>query len=131
MQITMQSIGTVHSQYRQKKDIPRQGFHDENPIASIHLDEAYAPGLLGLSPGDKIVVLFYFHEAEAYELTFPFHRSGEMRGVFSTRSPKRPNGIGLSHVVVTKIQGPVLEFRNVDMLDGTPVLDIKPDITKD
>ncbi len=131
MKITMKPIGIVHSDYKQKKHIPRQGFLDADPTASIHLDEAYAPGLMGLKPGDKIVILFYFHEAKDYELTFPFHGTGEMRGVFSTRSPNRPNGIGMSHVVVTAVQGPVLTFKNVDMLDGTPVLDIKPDIKGD
>lgn len=72
------------------------------------------------------ILLFYFHKSEGYNLTTLSRKSNKIMGVFSTRSPNRPNGIGMSIVRFIKKENNRLIFEGVDMLDGTPVLDIKP-----
>jgi len=96
--------------------------------ARIVLDPALVEGLDGLQPGDDLLVLFWFHKVEGYELR-PHPRGDPTRprrGVFATRSPRRPNPIGATVVRVRRVDGNVLEVIGLDALDGTPVLDIKP-----
>ena len=116
-------IGTVETPYGTTAEIPRQGFQ-ENAPGVVVLDEAYAPGLVGFDPDDHVVVVWAAHEADRSVIEFPERDGG--RGVFTTRSPARPNPIGLSHCVVTGVGGPRLRVRGVDMLSGSPVLDLKP-----
>lgn len=94
----------------------------------ILLNPELAPGLEGLEVGQRILVLFYFHRSEGYDLAQ--HPRGDpsrpMRGVFALRSPRRPNPIGATEVVITALEGHTLEVLGLDAIDGTPVLDIKP-----
>jgi len=94
----------------------------------IVLDPALADGLMGLGPGSDVVVFFYFHQSTGYKLQL--HPRGDpnrpLRGVFATRSPRRPNPIGMTTVRVRRVDGHVLEIVGLDALDGSPVLDIKP-----
>ncbi|NDY42415.1 SAM-dependent methyltransferase [Dissulfurirhabdus thermomarina] len=96
---------------------------------AIEIDPAYEAGLSDIRPGDRVVVLFAFHESPPFSPELlrqrPPHRDRE-RGVFSICSPVRPNPIGLSVVEVLSVEGPVLRVRGLDMRDGTPVLDLKP-----
>lgn len=71
------------------------------------------------------MVLFYFHHSGSFELTVPYQGVGPMMGVFSTRSPHRPNGIGVSTITITRRDGCTLWFKGIDMIEGTPVLDLK------
>lgn len=93
----------------------------------IVLDPALREGLLGLEPGTDVLVLFYLHQSRGYDLQL--HPRGDpnrpLRGVFATRSPRRPNPIGVTSVRVQRIQDNVLEVVGLDALDGSPVLDIK------
>jgi len=95
--------------------------------ARILLDSSLADGLLGLEPGGDVVVLFYFHRSAGYNLHI--HPRGDpsrqLRGLFATRSPRRPNPIGVTTVRVRRVEGNVLEVIGLDALDGSPVLDIK------
>lgn len=95
----------------------------------IVLDQALVPGLLGLDAGQKIMVLFHFHRSGS-ELALQQHpkhdHSRPQRGVFALRSPQRPNGIGVTLVDLVRIEDNVLHVRNLDAIDGSPVLDIKP-----
>ncbi len=92
----------------------------------------YAPGLADIAPGERIVVLFCFHRSPPFSPDLlrqtPPHRSGP-RGVFSICSPRRPNPIGLSVLEVLAVEDNTLRVRGLDMLDGTPILDIKPWVT--
>ena len=92
------------------------------------LDPALVEGLEGLEPGQRIMVVFFFHRSEGYELRQ--HPRGDraqpLRGVFALRSPRRPNPIGVTVVDLVAIEGNVLRVRGLDALDGTPVLDLKP-----
>jgi len=90
--------------------------------------EEMAPGLMGLSVGDSILVLFQLHRAETYELQLhPGHDpSRPLRGVFATRSQYRPNGIGATVVRIISVEDNILTVAGLDAQDGSPVLDIKP-----
>ena len=94
----------------------------------VILDPPLAKGLKGLKPRQRIQVVFHFHLSEGFELCQ--HPQGNRlrakRGVFALRSPRRPNPIGLSEVELVEIEGNVLRVKDLDALDGTPVLDIKP-----
>ena len=95
--------------------------------ARIVLDPALTEGLMGLAPGKDVVVLFYFHRSMDYDLQL--HPRGDpdrpLRGVFATRSPRRPNPIGLTSARIQRIDENVLEVVGLDALHGSPVLDIK------
>ena len=95
--------------------------------ARIVLDPALTDGLLGVEPGSDIVVLFWFHRSTGYDLQL--HPRGDpsrpIRGVFATRSPRRPNPIAATVVRVQGIEGNVLDVIGLDALDGSPVLDLK------
>jgi tRNA (adenine37-N6)-methyltransferase len=94
----------------------------------IILDPSLVDGLKGLGPGQQIMVLFYFHRSNGYDLLQ--HPRGDQnrpkQGVFSLRSPRRPNPIGVTVAEVVSIEGNVLRVRGLDAIDGTPVLDLKP-----
>lgn len=94
----------------------------------IVLDAEYVPGLYGLEPGQQIMVIFYLHKSEGYELhQHPrSDRSRPARGVFALRSPNRPNPIGVTVVELVVLADNVLRVRGLDAINGTPVLDIKP-----
>lgn len=94
----------------------------------VIVDTDYVPGLLGLEPGQQIVVIFYFHKSEGYDLQQHPRgdRSRPMRGVFALRSPNRPTSIGVTVVDLLSLDDNVLHVRGLDAINGTPVLDIKP-----
>jgi len=99
---------------------------------TLIIDPEYAPGLMGIKVGDKIVVLFCFDRSEPFTpdllLQQPPHLGGEQRGVFATCSPKRPNPLGMSVLKVTAVKENRLDVSGIDIYDGTPILDIKPHI---
>lgn len=126
MNIVMKPIGFIKSPFKEVKEIPKQSVFAVYKKATIEILPQYSEGLEGIKENSYGVILFYFHKSKEGSLRLVSHKTREMTGVFSTRSPKRPNGIGLSIVKFTKIEENKLEFQGVDMIDGTPVLDIKP-----
>ncbi len=124
--IVMSPIGVIHSPYKTAKDIPIQGKFKPDVKAYIKLKSKYAPGLKDLDGFSHAVIIYFFHKSQRQEiLGKPFLEDKE-HGIFAIRSPHRPNHIGLSIVRIEGIKGDELHFSEVDMLDGTPVLDIKP-----
>ena len=126
MSIQLEPIGFAYIKYKGK--IPRHWtVSDIEGTLVIH--EQYREGLKGIQAGQRIVVLFHFHRSPAFTSELltqtPPHRN-EPRGVFSTCSPIRPNPIGLSVVRLLAQRGNLLDIEGVDVLDGTPLLDIKP-----
>lgn len=122
-------IGVLRTPFTDKAQIPRQASLAEGVRGVIELEPGrdFADALDGLEGFDTIWVLFWFHENGGHyrpKVTPP--RSTEKRGVFATRSPHRPNPIGLSAVRLERIEGLNLHVSSIDMLDGTPVIDIKP-----
>ena len=121
------SIGTVDSPLSDPASAPKQG--DEGaPEAWIVFERAFLPALGGLNCGDEILVLTWFHLAQRDVLRVrPRDDAGRPeQGVFSTRSPDRPNPIGLHRVEVISIESGRLRVRNLEAVDGTPVIDLKP-----
>jgi tRNA-Thr(GGU) m(6)t(6)A37 methyltransferase TsaA len=124
--ITMTPIGFVHSPYKQIKDMPIQGKFKHEVKAYIELKDKYAPGLKDLDDFSHAIIIYCFHRSQKEEITSkPFLEEKE-HGIFSIRSPHRPNHIGISTVKFEKIECSKIHFSEVDVLDSTPVLDIKP-----
>ena len=132
MEITMKPIGTIQTPFkdRQALNIPpfrrEAPYHDPNMRGVLHVHEEYREGIADIEPGTYGLVVFYFDRSDGYTLTTRSARDDRQKGVFSTRSPNRPNGIGVSIVKFLAVNGCEIEFLGVDMLDGTPLLDIKP-----
>ncbi|MBB5336028.1 tRNA (N6-threonylcarbamoyladenosine(37)-N6)-methyltransferase TrmO [Pectinatus brassicae] len=126
MEIKMAPIGFIESEYSYITDIPKQSFYNYDTTAKIVLLPEYEQGLTGLQTGQMINIIFYFHKSsQAPLIQFP-HGSNKETGVFNIRSPHRPNHIGISRAKIIKINKNELYFAGVDMLNDTPVLDIKP-----
>jgi len=125
-QIVLKPIGTIRSPIADPGKAPRHG--SESSISGkLIVDEQYREALLGLEKGWKIVILYWMHLAERDILqVHPKHDyTRPLRGVFTTRSPQRPNPIALDTVEVTGIEGTVIDVVGLDAVDGTPLLDIK------
>ena len=125
-------IGTVASPVRDLASAPRQG--DEGaPEARIVVEPAFREALDGLRAGDEVIVLTWLHLARRDVLRV--HPRGDAsrpeQGVFATRSPNRPNPVGLHRVEILGIDGAVLRVRNLEAVDGTPVIDLKPVLETD
>jgi tRNA-Thr(GGU) m(6)t(6)A37 methyltransferase TsaA len=126
MEIILKPIGTIRSPFTDPRDAPRQG-SESSVRGKLVIDEAYKDALLGIEKGSKVVILYWMHLAERDVLqVHPRHDvTRPMRGVFSTRSPQRPNPISVDTVEVTGVEGMVIEVEGLDAVDGTPLLDIK------
>ncbi len=124
MKICYEPIGVMHCGVKDPADAPRF-YLDSDVSGTIEIYEPYLEGLNALSEYDRIVVIFHFHLSKGYELmqTSP---AGRVKGVFSLCSPMRPNAIGLSILRLVSVEPPFLRVENVDLVDGTPILDIKP-----
>ncbi len=125
MNFEIRPIGYVRSPYKEKKEAPRQGRLSDT-ISEIVIDEQYLPGLEDVEKKLHLIVLCWFDQADRTMLkATPPHEKIE-HGVFATRSPNRPNPVGLSVVDLLALKGNVLIVRGLDAIDGTPVVDIKP-----
>ncbi|HDR88218.1 MAG TPA: tRNA (N6-threonylcarbamoyladenosine(37)-N6)-methyltransferase TrmO [Bacteroidetes bacterium] len=127
-EIIYHPVGVFHSSYTPATGAPRQGILMPETTATIEIFPPYLEALNTLGLFEYIIVLFHFHEVERWEpvVNPPASDHTHDFGLFSTRSPKRPNPIGLSIVKLERIENGVLYVSGVDAFDGTPVLDIKP-----
>jgi len=123
--ITYTPIGVIHSPFKDKEGMPIQPSGAQGIAGTVELDPKYAEGLNDLEDFSHIVLLYHFDRSEGYSLTVKPFLDDAMRGVFATRAPKRPNAIGLSVVKLVKRAETVLYIEHVDIVDGTPLLDIK------
>ncbi len=123
-------IGIIHSPYNSIKDMPIQPKGALEVEGYVIVDEEYAAGLQDLDGFSHIYLLYSFHEAKRIELRVKPFMDEQTRGVFATRSPLRPNHIGISIVKLIRVEGNKLFVRGIDVLDKTPLLDIKPYIEK-
>lgn len=119
--IELRPIGSIRTPIHETGEAPRQGMN-EDIEGTIELEPEYEPGLGGIEAGDSLLVVWFAHEADRSLLRLD---RGDERGVFSSRSPARPNPIVLTTVDVLTVDGPSIRVRGVDMLDGSPVLDLK------
>ncbi len=120
-------VGHIKTPYQSKEECPGQA-RPENGTSQIIVDEKYAPAINGLTPGDHVQVLYWFDQANRSVLkTVPmWSEDNEERGVFSIRSPVRPNPIALSTVEILSIDNNLMTVTAMDCIDGTPLLDMKP-----
>jgi tRNA-Thr(GGU) m(6)t(6)A37 methyltransferase TsaA len=124
---SLQAIGHIQSTLRALGEAPRQG-SEGGPDAWLEVNPAVARGLFGIARGDDVIVVTWLHRADRDVLEV--HPRGDreipLAGVFATRSPHRPNPLGLHRVTVREISGTRLRIGPIEAIDGTPVVDIKP-----
>ena len=119
-------IGVIRTPWADRMDCPRQGRHD-GPVCRVEVFEPWAEALSGIENYDQIEVLYWLHRSRRDIILQSPRSDGATRGTFSLRSPVRPNPIGTSLVRLVGIEGATLLVRGLDCLDGTPLIDLKPD----
>ena len=126
MKIEYRQIGVIHSPFTELDGMPIQPSRAVGIEGTVIIFPEHEAGLKDLDGFSHIILLYHFHLSRDFKLqVIPFIDS-QLRGVFATRAPKRPNPIGLSVVKLRSIRGRVLHIENVDIVDGTPLLDVKP-----
>lgn len=135
MAIILKSIGQVHSPFKNKQDIDPEKFASRTSFdlieGELEIYNEFAEGLKDIEGFSHIIVIFSFHKAEGFKLlTTPF-LDDSLRGVFATRSPHRPNPIGMTIVKIIERKNNILRVSGMDMFEGTPILDIKPYTPRD
>lgn len=123
-------IGKITTPFKDRSQAPRQTVYSKGAEGEIEIYDKYLEGLEGIEKYSYIIVLFYFDRSEFCNLKARPPGSDKTRGVFASRSPYRPNNIGLSILKLEKIENNILKVRDVDMLDNTPVIDIKPYVSE-
>ena len=119
-------IGVIHSPFKDLEGMPIQPIGAQGIKGEIHLKEEYKEGIIDLEGFSHVILIYHFHLSHGYQLKVKPFLDEEKRGVFATRAPKRPNPIGISVVRLEKVERNILHISNVDIVDGTPLLDIKP-----
>ncbi|MGH9493362.1 MAG: tRNA (N6-threonylcarbamoyladenosine(37)-N6)-methyltransferase TrmO [Candidatus Sulfotelmatobacter sp.] len=123
---TPQPIGHIRSPYQNTKQIPKGLDAKHDVEGTLEILPQFAPGLADIEGFSHLFVLWEFDRVEGFDLTAAPPSDNRTHGVFATRSPQRPNPIGLTVVELLRRDGSNLQVRGVDMLDATPILDIKP-----
>ena len=126
MRITYRPIGVIHSPFTDLKDMPIQPTGEASAPGIAEVLPEYAEGLKDVEGFSHLILLYHLHHVRRQDLTVRPFLGSERRGVFATRAPTRPNPIGLSVVKLLRREGTKLHLAKVDVLDGTPLLDIKP-----
>jgi tRNA (adenine37-N6)-methyltransferase len=119
-------IGTIHTPWRVRGECPKRG-DLEGPICTIVVDERWRQGLTNIGDHARIQVLYWMHRARRDLVLQTPLRTGKTTGSFALRSPVRPNPIASSVVALVRVDGGTLHVRGLDCLDGTPLIDLKPD----
>lgn len=122
----MKPIGIIHSDFNDIQNMPIQPTGNKASKGYIEIDKKYIEGLKDLEEFSHIIIIYYFHKADKVKLNVKPFLDNNTHGVFSTRAPVRPNHIGLSVVEIHEIKENIIAVKNIDVLNGTPVLDIKP-----
>jgi tRNA-Thr(GGU) m(6)t(6)A37 methyltransferase TsaA len=121
-------IGRIFTPWTSRMETPRQGRHD-GPLCRIEIFDPWVPALQGVAGFERLEVLYWLHQSRRDLLLQSPARNGKTHGTFSLRSPVRPNPIGTSIVKLEAVEGNTVLVRGMDCLDGTPLLDLKPDRT--
>jgi len=135
MEIKLKPIGVIHSPFKKKEDIKNEKYANPkgfDPIeGELEIFKEYEAGLKDIEGFSHLIILFSFHLSEGYKLHTKPLLENTLRGVFSTRSSNRPNPIGLTVVNIIERKGNILRAKGIDMIEGTPILDIKPYTPRD
>jgi tRNA-Thr(GGU) m(6)t(6)A37 methyltransferase TsaA len=126
MEISYHPIGVIHSPFKDITEMPIQPTGEASAPGTVELFPEFAEGLRDLGGFSHVILVYHLHEVRRTVLTVTPFLGSEPHGVFSTRAPTRPNPIGISIVELLKIEGNLLHIANLDILDGSPLLDIKP-----
>jgi tRNA-Thr(GGU) m(6)t(6)A37 methyltransferase TsaA len=129
-EIIYKSIGIIHSPFKNIKGMPIQSAGAKDIKGTIELNPEYAAGLKNLEGFSHIMLLYHFHLSKSYSLRVKPFLDEDIHGIFATRAPRRPNPVGLSVVKLLRVEGCTLHIKEVDVVDGTPLLDIKPYVPK-
>ncbi|HPG39473.1 MAG TPA: tRNA (N6-threonylcarbamoyladenosine(37)-N6)-methyltransferase TrmO [bacterium] len=124
--VSYSPIGIIHTPHKTREGTPIQPGGAQGIIGTVEVYSEYLEGLLDLDGFSHIILLYHFNRSVGFSLCVTPFMDDVPHGVFATRAPKRPNAIGISVVKLLKIAGALLSVSGVDMLDGTPLLDIKP-----
>ena len=126
VEILIKPIGIVHSNLKKRADAPKQG-KEGAPDAWIEIQKEYTSGLQGLSIGDQIIIITWLHLSNRDILAVHprGNKNNPLTGVFATRSPNRPNPLGLHKVIIKELSENTLKVGPLEAIDGTPVVDIK------
>ncbi len=125
-EITYRAIGIIRSPFKEPKGVPIQPSASEGIVGTVETFPEYTDGLKDLEGFSHIILIYHFHLSEGYSLRVIPYMDDEFRGVFSTHAPRRPNPIGLSVVRLLEVNENILSIKGLDVVDGTPLLDIKP-----
>lgn len=124
--IIINPIGIIHTPFEDVKNMPIQPIAAEGIFGQIEVFPQFVDGLKDLEGFSHITLLYHFHKIEGFELEVIPFMDNQPHGIFSCKAPKRPNAIGVSTVKLVKIEGNILHIEQPDMLNGTPLIDIKP-----
>jgi len=125
-EIKLKPIGIIHTPYKDPKGIPIQGRFGRDVTGQVEIFSEYQKGLKDIEGFSHIILIYYFNQTEEEKLISKPFLEDKPHGIFAIRSPKRPNHIGFSTVKLEKVTSNSITFSEVDILDGTPLLDIKP-----
>jgi tRNA-Thr(GGU) m(6)t(6)A37 methyltransferase TsaA len=125
-EVVYKPIGVVHSPFKAPQDVPIQSVTAEGVMGYVEVAREYVEGLRDVDGFSHLILIYHCHLAQDYSLLVRPFLDERLHGVFSTRAPSRPNSIGVSIVRLTKIEKNILHIQDVDIIDGTPLLDIKP-----
>lgn len=123
---SLEPIGVIHTPFASLAGMPIQPGGARDVVGQVELRPELAEALADLDGFSHVYLIYCFHKSEGYQLTVTPYLDNTPRGLFATRAPRRPNPIGLSVVAVVAVSRNVLTVRGIDVLDGTPLLDIKP-----
>lgn len=129
-EIEYKPIGVIHSPFKEPKGVPIQPIGRRDIKGTVKVSPEYEAGLRDLGGFSHVILIYHLHLSEGYELEVIPFLDDVRRGLFATRAPRRPNPIGISVVRLEKVEGSTLHISDLDIVDGTPLLDIKPYIPK-
>jgi len=119
-------IGIIHSPFKEPKGTPIQPRAAQGIDGTVEVFQEYTEGLKDIEGFSHVILVYHFHLSKESSLKVKPFMDDQTHGVFSTRAPNRPNPIGISVVQLVKIEGNILQVKDLDIVDGTPLLDIKP-----
>ncbi len=123
-------IGIIHSPFKTIEGVPIQPAGANGIMGEVIVNEKYSGGLKSLEEFSHIILVYHFHLVKGYNLRVVPFMDIEEHGVFATRAPKRPNPLGISVVKINSIKQNIISVKNIDVIDGTPLIDIKPYISR-
>jgi len=124
--IIYKPIGIIHTPFKDVKEMPIQPIGAKGIQGTINIEPEYVDGIKDLEGFSHVFLIYHFHLSQGYSLQIEPFMDDDLHGVFATRAPKRPNPIGISVVRLARVEEGLLHIEDVDMVDGTPLLDIKP-----